>query len=58
MVEITDSWLIDQIDKYEFVKPEQFAFYSDLSNYEKIYESRFEIFKYVFDELRTKVFNN
>ena len=58
LVEITDSWLIDQIDKYEFVKPEQFAFYSDLSNYEKIYESRFEIFKYVFDELRTKVFNN
>ena len=58
LIEITDSWLIDQIEKYEFVKPEQFPYYSDLSNYEKIYESRFDIFKNAFDELRTRLLNN
>ena len=55
---ITDDWLKDQIRRYEFVKDEDFAFYSDFLNCDKIYENRYKLFENAFGELRTKLLNN
>ncbi len=58
LIEISDAWLKDQIEKFEFVAEEQYATYSNIANYSDIYEQRFEIFKTAFDDTRTFILNN
>ena len=38
---ITDLWLQNQIEKYEFVTKEQYYTYSDIVNYKRIFEEHF-----------------
>ena len=58
LIEVTDEWLKNQIEKYEFVTQEQYSTYSDITNYKNIFEARFEIFKDAFDTKRTYILNN
>ena len=55
---ITDLWLQNQIEKYEFVTKEQYYTYSDIVNYKRIFEERMTIFKDAFDTKRTHLLNN
>lgn len=58
LIEISDEWLKSQIEKYEFVKPEEYIKYSDIANYATIYEERIDLFKNVFNVTRFSVLNN
>ena len=50
--EITDSWLKDQIEKYTFIKKEDFPKYSKLNNWKELKDFRKEIFLEVFQKER------
>lgn len=58
LIEITDTWLIDQIEKYEFVKKDEFQMYSDINNYSEIYNERFGVFEKAFTDYRDSLLNN
>ena len=58
LVEITDEWLKSQIEKYEFIPQNEFVKYSNINNYEKIFEERINIFKDAFGRKRTNLLNN
>ncbi len=58
LIEVTDEWLKNQIKKFEFVTEEQYSTYSDITNYERIFEERLTIFKDAFDTKRTHLLNN
>lgn len=58
LIEIRDPWLRSQIEKYEFVSPKEFDFYSNINNYSTIYEQRIELFKTAFDKNRSDLINN
>ena len=55
---IDDDWLIDQIEKYEFIKKEDFAKYSNISNYKEMFEERKPIFIESFTTNRDDILNN
>ena len=56
--EITDPWMIEQIRRYEFISRNDFALYSDVSNYQQMFENRRSIYLEAFGELRTMLLNN
>lgn len=58
LIEITDTWLIDQIKRHELVEKEDFQKYSDINNYSEIYNERFSIFERAFTEYRNSLMNN
>ncbi len=58
LIEITDDWLKDQIANYEFVTPDQYQFYSDITNYQTIFAQRKRLFAEVFGGLRDQKINN
>lgn len=58
LIEISDMWLKDQIEKFEFVTEGEYGMYSDITNYKQIYEQRFELFRKAFDESRTYILQN
>lgn len=58
LTEITDSWLIDQIEKYAFISENDFRKYSDLSNLNDLKKNRGKIILKAFDSHRDKILNN
>lgn len=58
LVELTQEWLKDQIEKYEFIRKSEFTFYSDINNYNKIFEIREEYFNNAFSNNRDSILNN
>ncbi len=55
---IDDDWLIDQIQKYEFIKKEDFEKYSNINNYKEMYKERFDIFVETYTRDRDNLLNN
>lgn len=55
---IFSSWLKDQIVKYEFIPIELFNDFSDIGNYEKMFESREDVFYNAYGSKRTEILNN
>ena len=58
LVEIIDPWLKDQITKYEFIAETDFAKYSDISNYQDMFEYRKSIIIDAYKDARTHMLNN
>lgn len=58
LIEITIPWLKDQIKKYEFIDEKEYAYYSDINNYSKIFEKRKEYFDKIFTSRRNEFLNN
>ena len=48
--EIHDAWLKNQIKRYEFIDENEFDLYSDVANYELLFDAHYELFKKVFFE--------
>ena len=48
--DIHDSWLKDQIKKYEFIDESDFNEFSDLTNYQRLFDAHYELIKKVFSE--------
>ena len=48
--QIHDSWLIDQIKKYEFIDRQDIDTYSNIANYQLLFDAHYELFKEVFFE--------
>ena len=58
LVEITDSWLKDQIEKYAFIPKDDYQIYSDITNFEKLKKLREPIFLNAFTVNRESILNN
>lgn len=58
LVEITNQWLTDQIEKYESIKESDFRKYSDLNNLSDLKELRGNIILSAFDKKRDNILNN
>ena len=58
LTEITNDWLIDQIEKYESIKLQDFRKFSDLNNLKELKELRGNIILNAFDKKRDNVLNN
>lgn len=55
---IEDAWLKKQIKEYEFIEEADYASYSDVSNYKKLYAHRKIFFVDAFSKKRTHLLNN
>lgn len=58
LIEITDDWLIDQIEKYEFIKKDDFVKYSNLNNFHELNKYRGSIILEAFNSKRDNILNN
>lgn len=58
LIVIDDTWLVDQIERYEFIKKEDFAKYSNVNNYQSLFDYRKPIFYEAYDTDRDKLLNN
>jgi hypothetical protein len=58
LVEITDNWLKDQIEKYAFISKDDYQMYSDINNFDKLKELREPIFLKAFTVERENILNN
>lgn len=58
LILIDSQWLKDQIKKYEFISEEKFQEYSDVNNYEKMFNEREDVFLEAYGEHRDKIINN
>ena len=58
LVEINQQWLKDQIKKYEFIEYKDYQLYSDIGDYETIFNIRKEYFNKAYKEKRSKILNN
>lgn len=58
LVEINQQWLKDQIKRYEFINEDDYSYYSNISNYEEIFNIRKEYFNKVFSNKRDEILNN
>ncbi|WP_353099670.1 DUF262 domain-containing protein [Myroides odoratus] len=58
LIEISNQWLKDQIEKYAFIKEDQFNSFSDLNNLEELKKLRSEIIIDAFDKKRDSILNN
>lgn len=58
LIEITDQWLKDQIVNYAFVNQNDFAKFSDISNYQELKQQREEKFLDVFTKGRESLLLN
>lgn len=56
--QIVNQWLKDQIEKYAFIKENQFSTFSDLNNLEELKSLRGEILLDAFDQKRDSILNN
>ena len=56
--EINKSWLKEQIKKYEFIEESEYLCYSNINNYEMIFDNRKEYFNKAFSEKRDEILNN
>ncbi len=55
---VEDSWLKEQIEKYEFIKEEQFVDFSNVNNYKMMFEMRAKVFLEAFGSNRDDIINN
>lgn len=53
-----NNWLSDQVEKYEFINKDDFNKYSNLNNYEEMFEFRRKIFEKAFLVKRMNLINN
>lgn len=58
LTQINNSWLKDQIYKYEFIREKDYVKFSDLNNLEQLKKHRAPIFKKAFDSERDHILNN
>ena len=58
LIEIIDNWLMDQIQKYEFIDKDDFRKYSDLNNFQELKEYRGSIILEAFENKRDNILNN
>jgi len=58
LTQITEDWLIDQIEKYEFIKEDDFRKYSDLNNLSDLKDYRGKVFLDSFETHRNKILIN
>jgi len=58
LIEIIDNWLMDQIQKYEFIDKDDFRKYSDLNNFQELKEYRGSIILKAFKNKRDNILNN
>ena len=58
LIEIVDNWLMDQIQKYEFINGDDFRKYSDLNNFQELKEYRGSIILEAFENKRDNILNN
>jgi hypothetical protein len=58
LTEITNKWLIEQIEKYEFIKEDEYRKFSDLNNFNLLKEYRGKIIIKAFKEKRNQILNN
>ncbi|SFT38669.1 Protein of unknown function [Lishizhenia tianjinensis] len=58
LIEITNQWLIDQIEKYESINLLDFRKYSNLNNILDLKELRGDIILNAFDQKRDNILNN
>ena len=58
LVEITDQWLRGQIQKYEFIEPNDHQRFSDVNNYPEMFEFRKSHIVDAFEKDRTSMMNN
>ncbi|MBQ6319871.1 MAG: DUF262 domain-containing protein [Lachnospiraceae bacterium] len=58
LIEISDQWLIDQIEKYEFIKQAKFSEYSNINSYKEMFDEREDIFLEAYNTARTNMLNN
>ena len=56
--EITNTWLKDQVEYYEFISKDSFEKYSDLNNYRKLFDERKKRFDMAFGPNRDFLLNN
>lgn len=55
---IDSPWLKSQIAKYEFIKEEEFGLYSNINNYQNMFETRQELYLEVYSRCRNDIINN
>lgn len=58
LIQIDQQWLKDQILKYEFIKEEDYVFYSNINNYQEIFKNRKSYFETAFKDKRNGILNN
>lgn len=58
LILIDSQWLKDQVTKYEFIDESKFLEYSNVSNYEKMFDERAEIILDAYGEKRRDILNN
>lgn len=58
LILIDSQWLKDQIVKYEFIPEEMFLEYSNVNNYQKMFDAREQIFLEAYTEKRDNMLNN
>ena len=57
-IKAEEQWLKDEITKYEFIKESDFARFSNVNNYQDMFDIRKEIFLKAFGQKRTDLLNN
>lgn len=55
---IDSQWLKDQIEKYEFISEEKYSEYSNVNNYQKMFDERAEIILEAYGDKRNDILNN
>lgn len=58
LILIDSQWLKDQVTKYEFIDENDFLEYSNVSNYEKMFNERAEIILEAYGKKRRDILNN
>ncbi|SHO48698.1 DUF262 domain-containing protein [Anaerocolumna xylanovorans] len=58
LILITSQWLKDQIVKYELISETKFHEYSDVNNYQKLFDERATIFIEAYTSKRNNILNN
>lgn len=58
LILIDNDWLKSQITKYEFIEDEKFNEYSNVNNYNAMFQFRREFFNKAFGEKRNNILNN
>ena len=58
LIEIDDEWLKSQIEKYEFIKEDDFVKYSNINHYKDMFKQREKIFFEAYVQKRNNILNN
>ncbi|MCQ2411620.1 MAG: DUF262 domain-containing protein [Sphaerochaetaceae bacterium] len=58
LIQITDPWLRDMIETYEFISKDDYEKFSDINNYKELFEYRSEVFFEAYTTGRNSILNN